>query len=513
MKHAAVVGLVALVMTLGLAQPAAAYIALEKELQPLDDPAVSEPAPEPEPDPTPGPATGVADSVFFVHGTSNQDYSGADAYWDNSELGFRDGKPYRRAYYQGTSYAAFDYRSWGTILCQLYNWQRVYGYDTTTVVTHSNGSNPVRYMLMHPTASTYCSSEGRYVQVQEAFNNVNQVVWLAGDNKGTQLADEVTTSGTTVNILHSIAEAFGLANYNTPAVVQQRRDNMATYNSNGTFNNHLTYGVCGSGTSCNGYPSARSQGSSVNANVFKSKARCGGYLSTVALWALHKWIFNGSNSDGFLPLDAQTYNGRYLFNGGEFLNHNQSRRDCNGLTDVVQEIVSNEPISYAPPAGYNVSPYDTACVAIRETQTVATFCYDEKWWGGCNEYKPYRERSHERYLGCPSSWLSNGRRDPGCYMGYGNDSWLDIPNDYSYTAYAGYSWAGQSNPYYYCPDSWRGDGTCDACIVAKYGVDAMPGTTNVHDCVPRTDYNWCSDIVWDNYDGRYEYDKQIQMLH
>ncbi len=113
-------------------------------------------------------------------------------------------------------------------------------------------------------------------------------------------------------------------------------------------------------------------------------------------------------------------------------------------------------------------------------------------------------RTHSRYLGCPSSWLSNGRRDPGCYMGYGVDEgWLDIPNDNYYTAYAGYPWAGGTASSY-CPDSWRGDGYCDACIVAKYGYDALPGSTQVHDCVYETAGNWCSDIVYDAKDNHYQ---------
>ena len=71
--------------------------------------------------------------------------------------------------------------------------------------------------------------------VSSVTSRISQVIFSAPDLKGTPLANQVTTSGSFLNIANSVVEFFGGGSYNNPAVVQQRTDNMSVYNSNGTF--------------------------------------------------------------------------------------------------------------------------------------------------------------------------------------------------------------------------------------------------------------------------------------
>src|SRR4029079_12992307 len=120
---------------------------------------------------------------------------------------------------------------------------------------------------------------------------IKKVVFLAGDNKGTPLADKVTSSGTVASIGNSVLAFFGGASWNNPAVNQQIQANMTTYNGNGTF---------ALGTTPGGVPAVALYGSNVYAAVWSTDAWCGGYTLTTGLKAaqIYGWGSASAATDG-----------------------------------------------------------------------------------------------------------------------------------------------------------------------------------------------------------------------
>jgi hypothetical protein len=410
--------------------------------------------------------------VAFVHGTGDQTVSSAtSSYWTQTVIDrFREGRPFVVVGYAGTSYAAFDERSWGNVTRQIHQFGQANGCTGYVVITHSNGSNPLRYMLMHPTSIT--SATNGSIRVSDVTRRIAKVTYLAPDNAGTQLADKVTTNGTLANIANAVVSFLGLMNYNTPAVWQQRRDRMATYNADGTFNDSA--GTCGRGVqTCGGVPTDTTVGTSVHATVWSSDAWCGGYLETLGLKAtlIYAWGSSGC-ADGFLPCDAQEYNVRQIMRSSR-LHHNQSRRDCKGLAGVVRQSVAGGFVSYSPPSDGAASTAGIACHAAVQ---------------GWMSWRFF-------HLGCPDSWRNDGYLDYNCAAAYGQDEHVTFTSGYTQTLYNNVN----------CPDSWRGDGYCDLCLVARYGYDALEGqATGADDCAIRSQ-NYCSDLAWDDYYRRYAY--------
>ena len=214
--------------------------------------------------------------VVFVHGTGDQSVSSATTgYWTQKSIDtMRNGRPYLIVGYPGASCAGFSQCSWGPIVDQIVPWVNANGITSYTVITHSNGSSPLRYMLGHTGA---VSAKGYAVNL--VTSKISQVIFSAPDLTGTPLADQVTTSGSFLNIANSVVEFFGGGSYNNPAVLQQRTDNMRVYNSNGTF-----AGTLGA-TSVGGKPISVVRGNRVYANLFSSDAHCGGYLYSIGLKA------------------------------------------------------------------------------------------------------------------------------------------------------------------------------------------------------------------------------------
>lgn len=423
---------------------------------------------------------GSGEGVVFVHGTGN--YSASDAlskYWTQSSIDkMRNGHSYLVVGYQGASCSGFETCSWGNITQQINSWANANGISSIVVVTHSNGSNPVRYMLAHPTSSTG-SSYGS-ITVSNVTNKIKKVIWLAADNSGTVLADKVTSSGTLAAIANSVVQFFG-GGYNNPAVWQQRQDRMNNYNGNGTFSNGSS---CNAGSTCYGKTSQYVRGTSVYAAVWSGDAYCGGYGETAGLKAtlLYGWG-SGGCADGFLGCSSQGYNGSLLMESDR-LNHNQSRRSCKGADSAVKNSIYNT-IGYEIPADYTISPAAQACNAT-----------SRGWSGSLYWY------------GCTDAMRSDGTTDHDCVASYGGDNGVDAMSGFSSTAY--------SNPSYYsggtvCPDSWRGDGICDMCILAKYGYDAVEGAADgADDCVNNGagTSNSCSDLAYNDTAGAigtYEY--------
>jgi hypothetical protein len=433
----------------------------------------------------------AADGVVFVHGTGDQTVSSATTgYWTQSSIDtMRNGRPYLIIGYPGATCAGFSQCSWGPIVDQIVPWMSANNITSMTVITHSNGSSPVRYMLGHTGA---VSAKG--YTVNTVTSKISQVIFAAPDLKGTPLADKVTTSGSFLNIANSIVEFFGGGSYNNPAVVQQRTDNMSVYNSNGTF-----AGTLGA-TTVGGKPISVVRGNRVYANLFSSDAYCAGYGYTIGLKAaaLLGWGSFSAGTDGFIGNDSSGYFGNIIIDDGR-LNHNQSRRSCHNSGNLIAQKVASAPI-----------PAPSSQTYVPETNVLAAGLACNNYYSGYAT--DYMTGDTVWKYGCSSTQLNNGTPEPDCLISYGYASSYRVPS----TA----SWNPFLNPANYpgwsevCPDSWHGDGICDACLVAKYGFDAATGSTGADDCVqaPPGGSNWCGDLAWDTYYGLHNY-AVVQALH
>ncbi|WP_224245005.1 hypothetical protein [Hyalangium gracile] len=433
----------------------------------------------------------AADGVVFVHGTGDQTPSSATSgYWTQSSIDtMRNGRPYLIIGYPGATCAGFSQCSWGPIVDQIVPWMNTNNITRFTVITHSNGSSPLRYMLGHTGA---VSPNGNVVNT--VTSRISQVIFMAPDLAGTPLANQVTTSGSFLNIANSVVEFFGGGSYNNPAVVQQRTDNMRVYNSNGTF-------AGGQGaTTVGGKPISVVRGNRVYANLFSSDAHCGGYFYTIGLKAaaLLGWGSFNAGTDGFIGNDSSGYFGNIIIDDGR-LNHHQSRRSCHNSGNLVAQKVASAPIP--PPSSQTYAP---------ETNVQGAGLACNNYYSG---YATDFMTNHTVWkYGCSSSMLTNGYPEPDCLISYGYSSSYRVPSTESWNPFL--------NPAYYptwsqvCPDSWHGDGVCDACLVAKYGFDATTGSAGANDCVkaPPGGSNWCGDLAYDTYWGVHNY-AVVQALH
>lgn len=431
--------------------------------------------------------------VFFVHGTGDQSpvssnhgfratNDGAVGYWNSDTLNAfatnpADGSQYSYgvAGYGGGTYAAYDSNSWGVVGDQLYDYYyygnngAIYHID---VVTHSNGSNPVRYMQAHPTAVTPGGTT-----VSTILSHVERVIYIAGDNKGTPLADKVTTSGSLASMANAILDLFG-GGYNNAAVRQQIQANMSTYNGNGTF---------ATGTSPGGLSTYYVYGSGVYAAIWSGDAWCGGYAQTVGLKAaaLYGWG-TSSGTDGFIGTNSSTYVGLAGNSGDSRLNHNQSRRNCHGDAGTMQNLEHGAMSGTftAIPADFTINPAAQACNATLSMWSNSNTVY---WYG------------------CSAAMRTDTNTDTDCYAAYGGDNGFIAPDNFSSTGYANGSYYVHDTTYVDkegggCSDSWLGDGTCDLCLVAKYGYDGASGGTANDDCVNMGSGSTttCYDLAYDS---------------
>jgi hypothetical protein len=413
--------------------------------------------------------------VVFVHGTGDQSsVSAATNYWTSSALStMSGGYPYLVVYYPGASNAAFSQGAWGPIVDQTVAWLKSTGITSIVVVTHSNGNNPLRYLLQH---STSVSAQGNVASAMTS--KIVSAITIAGDYAGTPLANQVTTSGSFLNIANAVVQFFGGGSYNVPAVVAQRTDNMATYNTNGTFG-----GSAGAST-IDGVPTYTIAGSGVNANLFSSEAWCGGYLTTLGLQLTRCFGWGCSAcADGFIGCNSSTYLGTNIQYDSK-LNHNQSRQACDGAGGTTANIVGQYLKAAAAPPD---TPENSASQACNATI--------QEWSGDI------------WFQGCPSGDSYSGGNYYDCLIAYGTSGGTSIPANYASTRYA-YSGNYYSQGYSGCLNSWQGNGSCDLCLVAEYGYDGLPGSnTGGNDCVNfgAGTKNTCSDILWNGYAGVWDY--------
>jgi hypothetical protein len=261
--------------------------------------------------------TGVA----FVHGTGKQTNALAD-YWTAPFVNtVRSGLPNSSKYtvincdftqYMWTSGAA------GCLAGQLSSFISTQGITDLVVITHSNGGNVMRWIMSNPTY------DSRYPNIIAKIRWVNA---LAPSSAGTPLADAVIAG----NVFES---ALGwLLGYKNDAVRQQQVSWMATYNANNL------YGTTGRPALPKGFWTV--VGTDVDSSPFDGDSWCGGYSENVGLETTQNWL--ASCSDGFLNCTSQQAAGTLWFRdttrmaGGEPLSHNQSRRPCFGLQNILRD--------------------------------------------------------------------------------------------------------------------------------------------------------------------------------
>ena len=397
---------------------------------------------------------GATAGVAFVHGTGDQT-DATNAYWTSSSLNtMANGRQYMVASYQGGSKDAFS--SYADVATQIDNWATPKGMPSNgmIIVTHSNGINPVRYLIAHPTATA---------AAQRVYNYTVEVIAIAGSMKGTPLADSVTNGGTLASFASGILGFFGNS-YNNPAVWQQRTDRMASYNSSAQFGENPASNGGTRNQKVNGVWIDTIVGSDVYAAIWSGDAYCGGYGSTAGLKAakIYGWGYSAC-SDGFIGCDSADYLG-YQDNPSydSRLNHNQSRRSCHGSGTLVANDIASM-IGYAIPADYAISPAAQACNATTQG------------WQSAAPYSGYNY-----WYGCTSAMKTDANTDIDCFAAYGGDNGLVAPTNFASTGYANSAYYSGGSV---CPDSWLGDGECDMCLLAKYGYDSKSGSTGASDCV------------------------------
>ncbi len=266
------------------------------------------------------PAAHALTGVAFVHGTGEQSDALND-YWTadmvNSVSAGLD-SPDRHVVIN----CDFEQYMWedeaaGCLADQLHDFVVSENVNDLVVITHSNGGNVMRWILSNPTW------DSRYPEIIERTRWVNA---LAPSSKGTPLANAVMEG----NVFES---TLGwLLGYQNDAVAMQQTHWMAHYNDN------WLYGTTDRPQLPRGFWSV--VGSDVNAAVWSSAAYCGGYTQSVGLNITQSWL--DSCSDGFLDCSSQSGAGSPWFvdvdavEGGNVLNHNQSRRPCFGLDGILR---------------------------------------------------------------------------------------------------------------------------------------------------------------------------------
>lgn len=421
-------------------------------------------------------AKAAGPGVVFVHGTVNETPETAiPHYWSQDTITkMSGGLPYLVVGYPGASCSGQSECAWGPILDQIVPWVKARDISSFTVITHSNGSSPMRYLLGHSGAVSALGTPAVSVT-----RMISQVIFSAPDFTGTPLVDQVTSSGTFLSVANAVIDFLGGDNYNSPGVLQQRSDLMRVFNSNGTF-------AGGQGaTALAGTPISVVRGTKVHANLFSGDAHCAGYIFSVGLKAaaLVGWGDWDADTDGFIGADSAGYFGNIIIDDAR-LHHHQSRRDCRNLGALISAKVRNAslpPPSQQPPLpDPQVLPSALACNNYPS--------------GDAHDFAT--GHTVHRY-GCSSAQRQSGQPEPDCLVSLGYSSGYRIPSTESWNPYldpSNYSTWGET-----CPDSWLGNGVCDACLISKYGFDADVGATGADDCVqaPKGGINYCGVLTWD----------------
>jgi hypothetical protein len=263
--------------------------------------------------------TGVA----FVHGTGKQTNAYND-YWTRPFVDkVRTGLPNSANY--TVINCDFNQYMWhaqaaGCLAGQLSSFISSKGITDLVVITHSNGGNVMRWIMSNPTY------DSRYPNIIAKIRWVNA---LAPSSAGTPLADAVIAG----NVFET---SLGwLLGYKSDAVRQQQVSWMATYNAQNL------YGTSGRPALPKGFWTVI--GSDVDTAIWDGDSYCGGWFENLGLETTQNWL--ASCSDGFLNCTSQAAAGRVWFYdttrmaGSEPLSHNQSRRPCFGLDNILRDDV------------------------------------------------------------------------------------------------------------------------------------------------------------------------------
>lgn len=255
--------------------------------------------------------------IVFVHGTGNQT-NAEDNYWTSGFINSvmsGNSNPYL------VVSCDFDDYIWAgpsasCVVDQIYNWAGANNVTEIDIITHSNGANVIRWILSNPTW------DSRYPVI---INGTKKVTAIAPSSGGTPLANAVING----NVFE---QSLGwLLGYASPAVFMQQVESMAYMNEFwllGTSGRNLPV------------PFKVITGTDVESSPFDSDSYCGGYTNQVALEFTQNWL--NSCSDGFLECSSQEAAGsvwfrdKQLLEGGEPLSHQQSRRACFGLDEILR---------------------------------------------------------------------------------------------------------------------------------------------------------------------------------
>jgi len=261
--------------------------------------------------------TGVA----LVHGTGHQTDAYND-YWQPTMVNtIRQGLSNQANYVVincDFEQYMWDSRAAGCLATQLTSFINARGITDLVVITHSNGGNVMRWILSNPTW------DSRYPNI---IGKVRWVNAIAASSAGTPLADAVMNG----NVFE--ASVGWLLGYQSDAVRQQQTSWMAYYNQN------YLYGTSGRPSLPKGFWNI--VGTDVDSAIWDPDSYCGGYAQNVGLEITQNWL--SSCSDGFIECSSANAAGRLWFYdtsrmaGSEPLSHNQSRRACFGLQNILRD--------------------------------------------------------------------------------------------------------------------------------------------------------------------------------
>ncbi len=397
------------------------------------------------------------------------------------------------------------------------------------IVTHSGGSNQVRYILQHPT-------------INSAFSNAKaaarKVITVAAPSMGTYLADRVfANDGSLLTLAGSaLAGMMGFKDdgtyfIQTSSMASANADSAKFVNMSASQNGVPFYNTGGlaAAATCKGVTLFGAcigvMWSSLGSSYCDSAAMSTGLsaLHNVFLYKNDQGTARNNCSDGFIScMSAQAIGTQFGYSLNQ--DHNQSRRRCNGEDSRISSQVGNVF------SGFENTAYSASDVPVAQ-------------WDACGFSVPasvYYGSSLIGYTpGCTKSMLGDGKCDWDCVATYGHDAqptwnangtaqpgtWgqddcVDVPVDTtaypsgsgntasndpwndgqgytldgsnsSMTAFDGRTkaglgdntvWftdplAGTSSALGQCPQSWIGDGYCDECVLALYGNDG-------NDCLP-----------------------------
>ncbi len=259
------------------------------------------------------------EGVALIHGTGKQTNAYSD-YWTGSFVnkvanGLPNSNNYTVINCDFEQYM-WDSRASGCLAEQLTSFINAKNISQLTLITHSNGGNVVRWILSNPTW------DSRYPNI---INKTKKVIALAPSSGGTPLADAVVAG-------NGFEKTLGwLLGYASNAVKMQQVSWMSSYNAS------WLHGT--PGRPALSMPFESVIGSDVDSAIWDGDSYCGGYQNQVALEVTQNWL--DSCSDGFLNCSSQSLAGTVWFTdksktrGREPLSHQQSRRDCFNLPNLI----------------------------------------------------------------------------------------------------------------------------------------------------------------------------------